>query len=292
MDVFSNLMIAGECLLDERRTRAFRNAVERCVEPGDRVLDVGTGSGILALLAARAGAGRVLAIEIAPDLAAVARANAEANGLGDVVEVVEADATAIELDEQFDVVTMELLDTGLVAEHQVHAMNRLHERGNLAPGARVLPRRYAASLQLVTYDFDFHGLQMPFVLQARNFGVVERVAERLTAPAGYLDIDLAGGAVSVAVEAELVVPAQRTGTANALLLRGRSYLDGAHELGATTDLNMPVIVPIEPVALTTGDRVAIEIAYGSGAGFQGLRVAVARAGATTVARTAAGSSRR
>ncbi len=291
MDVFSNLMIAGECLLDERRTRAFRNAVERCVEPGDRVLDVGTGSGILALLAARAGASRVLAIEIAPDLAAVARANAEANGLGDVVEVVEADATAIELDEQFDVVTMELLDTGLVAEHQVHAMNRLHERGNLAPGARVLPRRYAASLQLVTYDFDFHGLQMPFVLQARNFGVVERVAERLTAPAGYLDIDLSGGAVSVAVEAELVVPAQRTGTANALLLRGRSYLDGAHELGATTDLNMPVIVPIEPVALTAGDRVAIEIAYGSGAGFEGLRVSVAKAGAITVARTAAGSSR-
>ena len=52
---------------------------------GQRVVDVGTGSGILALAAARAGAARVLAIDINPNAALTASENARANGLGDHV---------------------------------------------------------------------------------------------------------------------------------------------------------------------------------------------------------------
>lgn len=53
--------------------------LERLVRPGDRVLDVGTGSGILAIAAARLGAGQVVAIDIDPVAVAVARENAEKN---------------------------------------------------------------------------------------------------------------------------------------------------------------------------------------------------------------------
>jgi predicted RNA methylase len=44
MDVFSNLMVIGECLLDVRRTQAFIRAINQIVKPGDIALDVGTGS--------------------------------------------------------------------------------------------------------------------------------------------------------------------------------------------------------------------------------------------------------
>jgi methylase of polypeptide subunit release factors len=52
---------------------------------GKSVADVGTGSGILALAAARAGAARVLALDINPNAAFSALENAQANGYGDRV---------------------------------------------------------------------------------------------------------------------------------------------------------------------------------------------------------------
>ena len=54
---------------------------------GKSVADVGTGSGVLALAAARAGAANVLAVDINPNAALCARENAEANGFGDRVTV-------------------------------------------------------------------------------------------------------------------------------------------------------------------------------------------------------------
>lgn len=55
--------------------------------PGARVLDVGTGSGILAIAAAKLGSGDVWAVDIDPDACAVARENAEVNGVADVIHV-------------------------------------------------------------------------------------------------------------------------------------------------------------------------------------------------------------
>jgi release factor glutamine methyltransferase len=55
---------------------------------GKRVAEVGTGSGILALAAARAGAADVVALDINPNAARAAAANAEANGLGSRVTAV------------------------------------------------------------------------------------------------------------------------------------------------------------------------------------------------------------
>lgn len=53
------------------------------VEPGDTVVDVGCGSGILAIIAAKLGAGRVYGVDAAPDVVEVATANAVAHGVAD-----------------------------------------------------------------------------------------------------------------------------------------------------------------------------------------------------------------
>jgi len=62
-------------------------ALEKHLQPGDRVLDLGTGSGILAIGAAKLGAAACLAMDIDPVAFECARANVKANGVSDLVQV-------------------------------------------------------------------------------------------------------------------------------------------------------------------------------------------------------------
>ncbi|MGH3667077.1 MAG: 50S ribosomal protein L11 methyltransferase [Acidimicrobiia bacterium] len=61
------------------------------VKEGDVVIDVGTGTGVLAIIAAKLGASRVLAIDNSPEVEEVGRANAEAHGVADRIEFHQGD---------------------------------------------------------------------------------------------------------------------------------------------------------------------------------------------------------
>lgn len=69
-------------------TRGALRLLERAIRPGDRVLDVGTGSGILAIAAVRLGAEEVIAVEGDGDALINARDNVERNGVADRVQLV------------------------------------------------------------------------------------------------------------------------------------------------------------------------------------------------------------
>jgi release factor glutamine methyltransferase len=68
----------------------YHQAVERESRRGQRVLDMGTGSGVSALLAARVGAD-VIAVDVNPEAVAGARANAEANDLAERITFLHGD---------------------------------------------------------------------------------------------------------------------------------------------------------------------------------------------------------
>lgn len=70
-------------------TRLCMAALERHVRPGDALLDIGSGSGVLSITAARLGASSVLATDIDPLAVAATRANSELNGLGQLVQAQE-----------------------------------------------------------------------------------------------------------------------------------------------------------------------------------------------------------
>lgn len=80
------------------------------VRPGDSVLDVGTGSGVLAVVAALAGAGRVVGLDVDPASAEVVAANSARNDVGAVVHVEHRPLAALVADgTRFDVVLANLL---------------------------------------------------------------------------------------------------------------------------------------------------------------------------------------
>src|SRR5436190_5137183 len=126
---------------DSVRTNAYAEAIARVVRAGDVVLDLGSGSGVLAILACRAGAQRVYAIEQGhmADVAVMLAAN---NGCGDRVEVIHERSFDVELPERADVLITETLGNLGFDEEIVPAVIDIRER-LLTSAPRVIPARVA-----------------------------------------------------------------------------------------------------------------------------------------------------
>jgi len=114
-------------------TRGVLRLLEQAMHPGARVLDAGTGSGVLAIAAARLGAAQVDAVDIDPDAVAAARENIDANGTADRVrlEVGEVDEAWLAQASRFDLIAANILSS--VLEPMLGAL-----RHSLRPGGSLL----------------------------------------------------------------------------------------------------------------------------------------------------------
>jgi SAM-dependent methyltransferase len=122
---------------DARRNRAFQRALAARVRPGDTVLDLGSGTGVWAVAAARLGARRVVAVEREAVLVPVIEALARENGVADRVEVVRADARRVRLPRAFDVVVGEMVGNEAFEEGLLPVFERARTRFLRRGGALV-----------------------------------------------------------------------------------------------------------------------------------------------------------
>ena len=119
---------------DEMRTRAYLSAIERHA-PGKLCLDVGTGAlALLAIIAARAGAEHVFAIEANAEAAAAARQTVAAEGLEAQITVIEGYSTDVTLPRRVDLLLHEIIGEIASAEGVVAAVLDAGER-HLRSGA-------------------------------------------------------------------------------------------------------------------------------------------------------------
>src|ERR1700730_3614218 len=160
----------GCMIADAGRTSSYARALETKITPRSVVLDIGTGPGILALLACRNGAGRVYAVEPS-DVIQVAREAAAASGFADRIQFMQANTTDIVLSEKVDgIVTdlrgvLPLFGTSLIAI--LDARDRflkspgwiIAERDTLWAGLVSLSALHESVIGpwKTAYDFDFSG---------------------------------------------------------------------------------------------------------------------------------------
>ena len=125
-------------LNDRQRTTSFLAAIRQVVRPGDVVVDIGTGTGVLAIAAAQAGAARVYAVE-ATGIGKLAEANFRANGFEDRITLVTGWSMNVELPERADVLVSEIIGSHPFGERVIEVTADARRR-LLKPDARMIPR--------------------------------------------------------------------------------------------------------------------------------------------------------
>ena len=128
--------------LDAGRNEAYARALAAAITPDSVVLDLGAGTGVHGLMAARLGARRVYLVE-PEDIIALAEENVRANGLQDVVRCIQGRVEDVTLPEPVDVIVSALTGNFLLTEDLLpvlfHARDRfLRPGGHLIPGAATM----------------------------------------------------------------------------------------------------------------------------------------------------------
>ncbi|MBN1996268.1 50S ribosomal protein L11 methyltransferase [candidate division KSB1 bacterium] len=168
---FHHLRMLG----DEPRMSAYQQAIHQTVKPGDVVVDIGTGSGVLAFFALQAGASKVIAIEQS-DIIHDAKELACINGFADRILFIQDRSDRVTLEEKADVVTSELLGYFGLEENLIRFKIDARKRF-LKPGGVLLP--FSLQLFLVPVESyaiwneymkpwqgDYYGLDFSVIAQS------------------------------------------------------------------------------------------------------------------------------
>jgi precorrin-6B methylase 2 len=287
-------------MLDDRvRVRAFISALERIVEDGDVVVELGTGTGVLAIAAARAGARKVLAIE-ASGISRIAQRMIADNGVDDRVDIVLGRSTGADLQEKGNVFVSEMIGNDPLAEGilelTIDARKRL-----LVDDATLIPATIslfavAADLSddairkraftddaLADWEADY-GIAFS-ALGPATADVWERHLEKpsvvatwpwLSEPVKILEIDLAT-VESPDVDAAATVTVECEGRASGVVLFWKAEMGGGSVLSldprtvdAANHWLTPVWVNRSGVPVSVGDE--IEISYERRVGRSAVRL--------------------
>ncbi len=265
-------------LQDEVRNDALAAMVEALVRPGDVVADLGTGTGILAVLARRAGAARVYAVDASP-IVRLARQMAADNGV-DGITFIEGDIAQVELPEPVDVAFSECLGNVAFGDAMFGALGTFARRwmkadGRLGPSqVRVLGQPMDARLNWRPATFwqtPWRGLDLSAFAQGDSevVRVIRAVPAFLYAePQTLLAFDPWNRAETYDVSAEWTLGKDRV--VNAVC----AWFDVDWAPGVTMSTSAPspethwsqAMFPLPQREASAGDRLELRIAIAFGEG--------------------------
>ncbi|MDF3067376.1 MAG: methyltransferase, partial [Polyangiaceae bacterium] len=275
---------------DEARNRSFARAIDRSVQPGMTVLEIGTGSGLLSLLAARGregvgGAQRVVTCEANPVIAAAAQRIIAQNGWSDRITVIAKPShelqVGVDLAEPADLLISETFSVQVVVEGALSTFEDAKAR-LLKPGAPILPARALVRGALVGGEGLAQSARVGNVLgfdlspfneftPRQQYVSAGQPLRWLSDPATLLRFDLQNDAHFPPARQELAVTATEPGLCQGVLqwLRLEHDDENAYEVlpGATSSDGgarhwTPVWYPFPtPLMVEPGQPVALRVSH-------------------------------
>ncbi len=272
-EAFSSIDLVFQCLIDKEKVVSFEKIIKKYIKPTDIVIDIGTGSGILALLAARAGASKVYAVEYDKFVTTTAQKNIEVSGYGNKIEILQGDARTLKYptDLKADIIIMEMLTTGIVDEYQVQAVNNLHDQGLITGKTILLPTHQETYTQLAYTNIDHYGFSMPMVSHFWKHDHNEGLVNPYAKPVLLNSIDFSKKTEEI-FKQKVSLVAQKDGEVNSVFLTSKTILDENDFLFSTNSLNASVSVPLSKFVVKKDESVDLEIEYVFGGGYQNFKV--------------------
>lgn len=261
------------CLIDDVRTKKFASAIKKTVKKGDVVVDMGTGSGILALLAAKAGADKVYAVEIDKNNIKTLRDTFDKNGFGDKIEIIEGSILSVKLPEKVDVVIGEMIATALIEELQVLAMNHIHKYAK--KGVKVLLNKYDTFVDLVENKNNYFGFSFD-ILRYEYPEEKELVSKSFSQKQLVKNCDFSKKIRGMSVNESFKLTATRGGKINGIRLSGKTTFYDKSSLGATFAYDYPLILPIDNIDVKKGDEFIVKLKYKVCGGLDSLKYSITR----------------
>ena len=265
----------GAMIADSGRFDAYAKAIAAAVRPGDTVAEIGCGPGVFSLLACRAGARRVFAIE-SDDSIHSARQLAASNGFADRIEFFQSDSRKTELPERVNVIVSDIRGALPFRGSAIPSIEDARHRF-LAPGGLLIPQRdmlKAAVIEAKEYyeeltapwqkAMDGFDLSSPLSLVLNGYYAASFKAEQLfTEPLTWHVLDYTAGAATHAAAA-LRFRIARTGTAHGLglwfetqLLGNIGYSSGP---GGGATIYGQIFLPwLHPVTIAEGQEIQVEL---------------------------------
>ena len=264
----------GAMIGDKLRFPPYAEAIARAVRPGDVVLDLGSGPGVFALLACRAGARRVFAIDL-DGVVDFGRQLASANRSEAKIEFLRGDSRRMHLPEKANVIVADLRGTLPFFKQAIVSLEDARRRF-LADGGKLIPQKDFLCAALVE-DREYYesmsgpwahsnGLDLSAALPLVLNGVYSRQlkpAQMLSRERRWCTLDYAAGA-SCSGSGTLTFTAERSGTAHGIGLWFETCLLGGIGFStipaATESVYGQGFLPwLEPVALETGEEIRVEL---------------------------------
>lgn len=269
----------GGMIADRVRMAGFSRALRRAIAKDSVVLDIGTGTGIFAMLACQMGARKVYAVE-PDDAILLAREIAQANGLAERIQFINKLSTDIDLPELADVMVSDL--GGLLPWFENHIPSIVDARNRLLkPGGTLIPRcdvawaalveapefyaHYSAGWQRDRFDLDMSAAQRMATNTLRRMRATPE--QILGAPQSWATLDY-GTVVDPNIAGELSWTVPRHGVIHGICLWfDRTLAPGillSNAPGVAADQAPTIYANLfypfaAPVAVARDDRVEVKL---------------------------------
>lgn len=259
-------------LNDVVHLQAFKEAIQHVVKPGDRVVDLGGGTGVLSFFAAQQ-AEQVIYVEKDAELVASARELAKKNTHADRIEFVHADVEQFLPNEPVDVVICDMLHVGMLREQQMAVIESFKQRYQIKfPGQlpNFLPEACIQAVQPIEQDFNFEGFNAPTpVFQVPT---VEQSKTKQLAPPEIFQLFTYDEVMPKRCECEQRLVIATDGKLNAVRMITKNILAILIEQKRNLEwFNQYLVVPLEePLQVKAGDEIVLRFSYLPGAQIDAL----------------------